>query len=45
MPGFNLHPDGQRFVVLKAAQELNEVRQNHVVLIPHFFDELRRLAR
>jgi serine/threonine-protein kinase len=45
MPGFDLHPDGQRFAVLKAAQEPTEVRQNHVVLIPHFIDEVRRIAR
>jgi serine/threonine-protein kinase len=45
MPGFDLHPDGQRFAVLKAAQEPTEVRQNHVALIPRFIDELRRIAR
>jgi Tol biopolymer transport system component len=44
MPGFDLHPDGQRFAVLKAAQEPTEPSQDHVVLIPHFFDELRRIA-
>jgi Tol biopolymer transport system component len=44
MPGFDLHPDGQRFAVLMAAQEPTEVRQNHVVLIPHFIEELRRIA-
>lgn len=44
MPGFALHPDGQRFAVLKAAQEPTEVRQNHVILMPHFFDELRKIA-
>lgn len=45
MPGWDLHPDGQRFAVLKAAQEPTEVRQDHAVLIPDFFDELRRIAR
>jgi eukaryotic-like serine/threonine-protein kinase len=45
MPGFDLHPDGQRFAVLKATQELTEVRRNQVVLIPHFIDDLRRTAR
>ena len=45
MPGFDLHPDGQRFAVLKAAQEPTEVRQNQVVLIPNFIDELQRIAR
>jgi len=45
MPGFDLHPDGQRFAVLQSAQGPIEVKQNQVVLIPHFFDELRRIAR
>jgi Tol biopolymer transport system component len=44
MPGFDLHPDGQRFAVLKAAEETTDIRQDHMVLIPHFFDELRRVA-
>jgi serine/threonine-protein kinase len=44
MPGFDLHPDGQRFAVLKDAEEPTEARQNHVVLIPHFIDELRRIV-
>jgi hypothetical protein len=45
LPGFDLHPDGQRFAVLMAAQEPTEVKQNHVVLIPNFIEELRRIAR
>jgi eukaryotic-like serine/threonine-protein kinase len=45
MPAFDLHPDGQRFAVLKAAEEPTEVKQNQVVIIPHFIDELRRIAR
>jgi hypothetical protein len=44
LPGFDLHPDGQRFAILKAAQEPDDNRQDHVVLIPRFFDELRRIA-
>ena len=44
MPGFDLHPDGQRFAVLMAAQEPTEARQDHIVLIPHFIEELRRIA-
>jgi hypothetical protein len=43
-PGFDLHPDG-RFAVLKATQEPTHVRTDHVILIPRFFDELRRIAR
>jgi serine/threonine-protein kinase len=45
MPGFDLHPDGRRFAVLKALQDAAEVRQNHVVVIPHFVDELQRITR
>lgn len=41
---FDLHPDGQRIAVLKASDELAEVKQDKVVLIQNFFDELRRLA-
>jgi Tol biopolymer transport system component len=41
MPGFDLHPDGQRFAVLMAEQDPTEVRKNHVVVIPNFIDELR----
>ena len=41
---FDLHPDGQRFAVLKAAEQQAEERRDHVVLIQNFFEELRRLA-
>jgi hypothetical protein len=44
MPGFDLHPDGQRFAVLKAAHEPTAVPQNQVVLIPDFIDGLRRIG-
>jgi Tol biopolymer transport system component len=46
LPGFqtlDLHPDGQRFVVLKQVGEQGEKRDK-VVLFTNFFDELRRLA-
>jgi Tol biopolymer transport system component len=39
----DLHPDGQRFVILKAPDEA-VAKQNHVVLILNFADELRRIA-
>jgi Tol biopolymer transport system component len=45
LPGFRTfdrHPDGQRLAVLKGV-ELGE-KQNKVVLVENFFDELRRLA-
>ena len=41
---FDLHPDGQRFAVLKAAEEQAEEKRDHVILVQNFFDELRRLA-
>jgi serine/threonine-protein kinase len=41
---FDLHPDGQRFAVLKAAEQRAEERRDHVVLIQNFFEELRRLS-
>jgi len=44
MPGFDLHPDGQRFVVLKTTEDPTDAGQDHMVLIEHFFDELRRVA-
>jgi serine/threonine-protein kinase len=44
MPGFDLHPDGQRFAVLMAAQKPTEARQDHIVLIPRFIEELRKIA-
>jgi hypothetical protein len=40
---FDLHPDGQRFAVLRAP-EAAEVKQDRVVFILNFFDELWRLA-
>jgi hypothetical protein len=40
---FDLHPDGQRFAVLKPVDESDE-SGDHVVLVQNFFDELRRLA-
>jgi predicted RNA-binding protein associated with RNAse of E/G family len=40
---FDLHPDGKRFAILKAAEK-TEVRRDKVVFITNFFDELRRIA-
>jgi hypothetical protein len=39
----DLHPDGQRFAVAPAVDE-SAVRQDKVVFIFNFFDELRRIA-
>ncbi len=39
----DLHPEGERFAVVKAADEHNEKRDK-VVLIENFFEELRRVA-
>ncbi len=41
---FDLHPDGKRVAVLKAADEETELHRNKIVFITNFFDELRRIA-
>ena len=41
---FDLHPDGQRFAVLKAAEQQAVEKRDHVVFIENFFEELRRVA-
>ncbi len=41
---FDLHPDGRRFAVLKAADEPAEAKRDKIVLVQSFFQELRRLA-
>jgi len=41
---FHLHPDGQRFAVLKAVEEQADVKRDKLVFIFNFFDELRRIA-
>ncbi len=41
---FDLHPDGQRFAVLKVPDDQLEVRQDKVVFILNFFDEMRRIV-
>ena len=41
---FDLHPDGERFALQPAAQTQAAAKQDKVVFIFNFFDELRRLA-
>jgi len=41
---FDLHPDGDRFAVALAPQAQTEARQDKVVFIFNFFDELKRVA-
>jgi len=41
---YDLHPDGERVAVLKASGDEAEIKRDKVVLIQHFFDELRRIA-
>ncbi len=41
---FDLHPDGERFVLAAAPENESVVRQDKLVFIFNFFDELRRLA-
>ena len=41
---FDLHPDGQRFAVLKSLMSQPETKRDHLTLIVGFADELRRIA-
>ena len=42
---FALHPDGQRIAIAAVEQDPRaSIKQNKVVFILNFFDELRRLA-
>ncbi len=41
---FDLHPDGERFVLAAAPDNESAVKQDKLVFIFNFFDELRRLA-
>ena len=41
---FDLHPDGERFALAAAPEAQSSARQDKVVFIFNFFDELRRLA-
>jgi serine/threonine-protein kinase len=41
---FDVHPDGNRFALAVFPDSLTEVRQDKVVLVSNFFDELRRIA-
>jgi eukaryotic-like serine/threonine-protein kinase len=41
---FDLHPDGRRFVVLKIPDDSSAARNDRVVFIFNFFDELRHIA-
>ncbi len=42
--GFDLHPDGDRVALATAAPVQDGAKQDRVVLILNFFDELRRIA-
>ena len=41
---FDLHPDGERIALAKAPDRETAAKQDKVVFIFNFFDELRRLA-
>jgi hypothetical protein len=41
---WNLHPDGERVVLNPAPEEMAAAKQDRVVFIFNFFDELRRSA-
>ena len=41
---FDLHPDGERFALRAEPDSQNTAKQDRVVFIFNFFDELRRIA-
>jgi hypothetical protein len=41
---FNLHPDGNRFVIAAPQETEVTVKQDKLVFVFNFFDELKRLA-
>ncbi len=41
---FTLHPDGERFALAAAPENESAVKQDKLVFIFNFFDELRRIA-
>ncbi len=43
-PGFDLHPDGERFAAAVAPDTSLDAKQDKIVFIFNFFDELRRVA-
>ena len=42
--GFDLHPDGKRFVLSPVARTPNDAKVGTLVVVSNFFDELRRVA-
>ena len=41
---FDLHPDGDRFALAAAPENEGDVKQDTLIFIFNFFDELRRIA-
>ena len=41
---FDLHPDGDRFALAAAQEVAAEARQDKLVFVFNFFEELRRVA-
>ena len=41
---FDLHPDGKRFVLAQPEDMGLQGKQNHLAVVFHLFDELRRVA-
>src|SRR5207253_10735910 len=44
LSSFTLHPDGERFALAAALENESAVKQDKLVFIFNFFDELRRVA-
>ena len=41
---FDLHPDGNRFVMAVAPEVQDSIKRDELVFVFNFFDELRRLV-
>ena len=42
LEGFDLAPDGKRFVIVQRTKSQEETSEHDVVFVQNFFDELRR---
>ena len=41
---YDIHPDGERFLMIKPAETTEEGLENQVILVENWFEELKRLV-
>ena len=41
---YDIHPDGERFLMIKPVETADGVERNDVVLVQNWFEELKRLV-